>query len=74
MIYKVSYVVSDGSLPGGIKNETSPPQVGESVRIGRHEFQIIAVHEVMPPRDNFLYLHATVEPAHEDVVSERMNE
>jgi hypothetical protein len=66
MIYKVSYVVRDGSLPGGIKNEKERPQVGEAVRIGPHTFQIIDVHEVMPPRDDFLFLHATVEPVNDD--------
>ena len=62
MIYKVSYVVRDGSMPGGIKNETERPEVGNHVKIGRYEFEIIEVEEVMPPSGNFLYLHATVEP------------
>jgi hypothetical protein len=66
MIYKVSYVVSDGSLPGGIKNETEPPIVGMIVKIGPNEFEVIEVHEIMPPRGDFLYLHATIEPAREE--------
>jgi hypothetical protein len=62
VIYKVSYVVRDGRLPGGIKNETERPEVGKHVKIGRYEFEIIEIEEVMPPNGNFLYLHATVEP------------
>jgi hypothetical protein len=61
MIYKVSYVVRDGSLPGGIKNETERPEIGNRVKIGRYEFEIVEIEEVMPPSGNFLYLHATVE-------------
>jgi hypothetical protein len=61
MIYKVSYVVRDGRLPGGIKNESERPSVGNVVRIGRYEFEVVEVQEVMPPRGDFLYLLATVE-------------
>ena len=62
MIYKVSYVVRDGSMPGGIKNEMERPEVGNRVKIGRYEFEVVDVEEVMPPSGNFLYLHATVVP------------
>lgn len=62
MIFKVSYVVRDGTLPGGIKNEQQRPHVGTIVRIGPNQFEVVEVHEVMPPRGDFLYLHATVEP------------
>ena len=65
MIYKVSYVVRDGRLPGGIKNETERPEVGNHVKFGRHEFKVIEIEEVMPPSGNFLYLHATIEPVAE---------
>lgn len=66
MIYKVSYVVNDGSLPGGIKNENERPTTGSTVRLGPNEFKIIDVYEIMPPRGDFLYLHATVEPVREE--------
>lgn len=62
MIYKVSYVVKDGSLPGGIKNETERPEIGHHVIFGKREFEITDVEEVMPPTENFLYLQATIEP------------
>lgn len=61
MIYKVSYIVNDGSKPGSIKNEQERPVIGDTVHIGVHEFRVVDVYEIMPPRDEFLYLHATVE-------------
>ncbi|MEZ4672179.1 MAG: hypothetical protein R3E39_30095 [Anaerolineae bacterium] len=62
MIYKVSYVVSGGDYPGGIKNESERPVVGATVQIGRMKFKILEVHEIIPPRDDFQFLHATVKP------------
>jgi hypothetical protein len=61
MIYKVSYIVNDGSKPGSIKNEQERPTIGNMVRIGAEQFKVVDVYEIMPPRGDFLYLHATVE-------------
>lgn len=60
MIYKVSYVDETGQYPGSIKNQPVRPQIGDRVKIGTTMFRVTAVHEIMPPRDNFLYLHAAV--------------
>lgn len=62
MIYKVSYVVIGGDFPGGIKNEVERPRPGDIVQIGPNEFEVVEVHEVIPPRDDFSFLHATVKP------------
>ncbi len=62
MIYKVSYVVVGGEYPGGIRNETERPRVGDIVQIGRVKFEITEIHEIIPPRDDFQFLHATVKP------------
>lgn len=62
MIYKVSYVVVGGDYPGGIKNESERPEVGGMVQIGRMKFEVVEVHEIIPPRDDFQFLHATVKP------------
>jgi hypothetical protein len=62
MIYKVSYVVQGGEYPGGIKNETERPKVGDTVQIGRTKFTVTEVHEIMPARDDFQFLHATIRP------------
>lgn len=62
MIYKVSYVVQGGEYPGGIKNDETRPEIGSTVQIGRMLFEVVEVHEIMPPRDDFQFLHATVKP------------
>ncbi|MCI0521795.1 MAG: hypothetical protein L0Z70_16230 [Chloroflexi bacterium] len=59
-VYKVSYVVSGSDYPGAIVNRTSPPVVGEQVQIGAHTFEVVEVLNLMPPRGDFHYLHATV--------------
>ena len=61
MIYKVSYVVLGGEHPGAIANADKPPKVGDTVQLGRHEFRIVDVMELMPPRGGFSFLHATCE-------------
>ncbi|MCU0513842.1 MAG: hypothetical protein MUE40_14885 [Anaerolineae bacterium] len=61
MIYKVSYVEETGQYPGGIKNEPAPPRIGDRVQIGPRLFQVVAVEEILPPRENFLYLQVTVQ-------------
>ena len=66
MIYKVSYVVVGGDFPGGIKNESEKPKVGDVVQIGRIKFKVTEIHEIIPPRDDFQFLHATVKPLTED--------
>ena len=60
MIYKVSYVVKGGEYPGGIKNQAEKPEVGSIVLIGPRRFEIVEVYEMMPARDDFQFLHATV--------------
>lgn len=62
MIYKVSYVVQGGQYPGGIKNEYEKPVVGKNVQIGPMTFEVVEIHEIMPARDDFQFLHATVKP------------
>ena len=62
MIYKVSYVVVGGDHPGAIANVETPPQVGDRVQLGKLELEIIEVLELMPPRGEFSFLHATCKP------------
>jgi hypothetical protein len=62
MRYQVSYVVIGGDHPGAIVNELKRPQVGDHVQIGKSTFEVVEVMEVMPPRGDFAFLHATVKP------------
>lgn len=62
MIYKVSYVILGGKDKGGIKNQAERPKVGDRVRFGRSTYEVTEVKEIMPPRDDFQFLHATAKP------------
>ncbi|MBN1427185.1 MAG: hypothetical protein JXB07_02295 [Anaerolineae bacterium] len=66
MIYKVSYVVVGGEHPGAIANVDKPPQVGDQVKLGNHDFEIIEILELMPPRGEFSFLHATCKMIEKD--------
>ncbi|MEP7291338.1 MAG: hypothetical protein ABI835_06120 [Chloroflexota bacterium] len=59
MIYKVSYVVVGDKHKGGIKNQMERPKVGDKVRFGHENYEVTEVKEIMPPRDDFQFLHAT---------------
>ena len=59
--YKISYVVKGADHPGGIVNKDSPPVIGETFRVGEIRLKVLEVVELMPPRGEFYYLHATCE-------------
>lgn len=62
MIYKVSFVVPGRRDIGGIQNIDREPKPGDRVRIGNQTFEVVEVTELMPPRGDFAYLHATCKP------------
>lgn len=68
MIYTVSYVVVGGSkkYPSGMMNQHDRPVVGNQVQIGDMVFQITEVKRMLPPSDDFEFLHVTVTPIEED--------
>ena len=57
--YKVSYVVKGSDHPGGIVNRDAPPEIGEKFKVGDVLLEVLEVVELMPPRGEFYYLHAT---------------
>ena len=61
-IYKVSYVVRGGSHPGAIINEEKRPQVGQRVKLGAQEFEVVEIVDLMPARGDFSFLHVTLQP------------
>jgi len=71
MIYKVSYVVQGGEFPGGIRNQTDEPTIGDLVQIGPNQFEIVEVFEIMPPREDFQFLHATVKAITEEEIDSK---
>ena len=62
MIYKVSYVVEGAAHPGAIVNDDRRPNVGERVELDGEPFEIVEVIDLLPPRGEFAYVHATCEP------------
>jgi hypothetical protein len=65
-IFKVSYVVSGEDHPGAILNTEERPKPGDHVNLGSSEFVVEEVIDLIPPRGDFHYLHATVRPSDED--------
>lgn len=61
-IFKVSYVVAGEKHPGAILNTEKRPQPGDRVRLGSDDFVVDEVIDLIPPRGDFHYLHATVHP------------
>ena len=61
--YKVSFVVPGRRDVGGIQNLEEKPEPGDIVVLGVEKYEIIDVAELMPPRGDFTYLHATCRPA-----------
>lgn len=60
MVYKVSYVVQGGNIPGAIKNEAHMPQIGMRVKVGSRVFRVVEVYEMMPPHEGIQFIHAVV--------------
>ncbi|MCJ7570145.1 MAG: hypothetical protein MUO58_21750 [Anaerolineales bacterium] len=59
-IYKVSYVVSGEDHPGAILNSETLIHQGDVISLGSNDFEIIEVIDLVPPRGDFHYLHATL--------------
>ena len=68
-IYKVSYVVSGGDHPGAILNTDKRPKKGDLIKLGKKPFRVVEVIDLIPPRGEFRYLHATVKPAEAEKTS-----
>ena len=57
--YKVSYVITGSDHPGAILSMRDAPKIGDIVKLGNDFFEVIEVFELLPPRGDFHYLHAT---------------
>lgn len=61
-IYKLSIVVPGRRDVGGIQNLDKEPKPGDIIVLGKEEYEIVDVSELMPPRGDFAYLHAICRP------------
>ena len=57
--YKVSLVVPGTEHSGAIVNMPERPQVGQHIRMGDLEVVVEEVIDLLPPRGDFYFLHAT---------------
>ncbi|MCJ7703660.1 MAG: hypothetical protein MUO62_18940 [Anaerolineales bacterium] len=58
-VYKVSYVVTGSDHPGGIVNLDYRPVERDILKVGDNILEVLEVVDLMPPRGNFYYIHAT---------------
>ena len=65
-IFKVSYVIIGRAHPGTIVNLDHRPAVDERVTLGDEDFIVVEVIDLMPPRGDFHFIHATCRPLNED--------
>ena len=61
--FKISYVITDGDHPGAILNTDHRPKIGERIRLGKDEFTVLEVIDLMPARGDFHYLHVSLKIA-----------
>lgn len=61
-VYKISYVVTGADPPGAILNVDLRPKVGDQISLGNQTFEVTEVHELIPPRGEFHFLHVTLRP------------
>ena len=57
--YKVSLVVPGAEHSGAIVNLRERPQVGQRINVGEVEVEVLEVIDLIPPRGDFYFLHAT---------------
>ena len=73
MVFTVSYVVVGGKkkYPSGMMHQQERPVVGEQVQLGGDMFEIMEVKRMLPPSDDFEFLHVTVKPVADSESADR---
>ena len=56
---KLSIVIPEGGHAGAIISTASIPQVGEQLQLGVQWVEVLEVRELLPPRGEWRFLHAT---------------
>lgn len=59
MVCKVSIVIPGHDHGGAIINLDSLPQIGDHLKVGELEVEVMEVMDLMPPRGDFHFMHAT---------------
>jgi hypothetical protein len=71
-VYKLSLVVPGRRDRGGIQKLDNEPQVGDVVGLDDNKYQILELIELMPARNNYVYLQATCQLIEKPVFSSLM--
>jgi hypothetical protein len=58
-VYKVSLVILGGEHSGAIINLRERPEVGQHLRVGDLEVEVLEVMDLIPPHGDFYFVHAT---------------
>ena len=59
MVYKVSIVIPGTDHGGAILNLSEMPKVGDHLQVGDMEVEVLEIMDLMPPRGDFHFMHAT---------------
>ena len=62
MVYKISIVVPGSKHGGAIINLSDMPKVGDHLKAGEIEMEVVEIMDLMPPRGDFHFMHATCKP------------
>jgi hypothetical protein len=65
-VYKISYVVTGEDHPGAILNSDHAPRIGDKIHLGKRDFEVVEVMDLIPARGDFHFLHATLRPTPDD--------
>jgi hypothetical protein len=69
VICKLSIVIPGGEHAGAIIDTAHIPVPGELLRLGRVTVEVLEVRELLPPRGDFHFLHATARVVHPDTAA-----
>lgn len=59
MVCKLSIVIPGAPQGGAIIDVSAIPQVGDQIQMGNSRVEVIEVMELLPPRGDFHFVHAT---------------
>ena len=66
MVYKLSIVIPGSAHAGAIIDTSEMPNVGDRLRVGETTVEVLEVMELLPPRGDFRFVHATCKIAEPD--------
>jgi len=59
VVYKISIVIPGAEHGGAIINTSEMPKIGDHLKVGENEVEVVEIMDLMPPRGDFHFMHAT---------------